>query len=295
MESKEQFFQPQRKVAHPFLFRAKNNNNYLYFLGTYHQLPITVLPENIIQYMSQSSVLCCERIGITKEEIDLQVLLEPFDDSPNNCWYDLLTDDTKEIIDLYLEPFISKKFPHTPSRQLKPEWVMAELGAAMHSNAMDISIRNMFNKDKKLLFQLDRNISIEDWSKLRDYTKIGVDNKEPEKFSRAIYMKAQGIDDDNSYLKETIERQLEILETASLFVPKDLSEERNATWISKLKNILNEHDSIFIAAGCAHYAGESGLLIWLQESGYDLELLNNKGIFEAFNYKPEPSIACNIQ
>lgn len=295
MESKERFFQPEIKVAHPFLFRVQKNNTYLYFLGTNHQLPITVLPENIINYMTQSTVLCCERIGITKEEMDLLFSLEPFEDSPDNYWYTFLTNEAKEIIDRHLEPFVNKTFPNRHSWQLKPEWVMAELGAALQSGHMDIAIRNIFKKEKKELFQLDNSISIENWGQLRDHTRIQFDDQKPEKFSNAICMSAQRNDTFNNYLKETIKRQLEILESGSVLAPKELCEDRNSLWTIKLEKLINKHDSLFVAVGCSHFVGDTGLLNWLQKSNYYLELLNDKGVFEAFQYTYNQNNDCVIQ
>lgn len=49
-----------------------------------------------------------------------------------------------------------------------------------------------------------------------------------------------------------------------------LDEERNGKWMAKIPDLLREQ-SCFIAVGCLHLAGKSGILNQLKEAGYKVE------------------------
>ncbi len=252
------------------------------------------MPECIINYMKLSQVLCCERAGISNEEINILLSLEPFDESVNNNWYDSLTLEAKQIIDEYLEPHIEKKFPGKKAIQLKDEWVIAELRAALCSQAMDINIREIFRTEKKPVYPLDRTIKKDDWVTLREYTaqRFEIDNSH--QFSNVICNEIKTDVAQNQYMTLPIEEQLSNLDVMNLMVPTKLCEERHVEWKIKLNKVKKNHQNLFVAVGCSHLVGETGLLQWLQESGYALENLKGKGEFEPFRYNLG-SNECSIQ
>ena len=160
---------------------------------------------------------------------------------------------------------------------------------------MDIEIRRIFNENQKPLYSLDKLISEEDWRSLRNYTFINFEMDNPQKFCDAICKERTDDSAEARYMTQSLEEQLDILETLYNLVPRQVSEERNAGWITKLKEITRRHEHLFVAVGSAHLVGETGLLQWLQNSGYLLERANSKGEFEPFNYNPRHDDGCVIQ
>ena len=50
-----------------------------------------------------------------------------------------------------------------------------------------------------------------------------------------------------------------------------LSTQRNLLWVTKLNNLLQKHDTLFIVVGAGHLPGDSGLLNLLKMQGFMLE------------------------
>jgi len=113
-----------------------------------------------------------------------------------------------------------------------------------------------------LQFQMDliNNISIEEQIKMLLEDDMSV-NPLDEYYKMLSFYKTQNLDS----LKVLIDSDDSMAELGDKFL-----KDRNADWISKIEKLINKN-SVFIAVGAGHLAGNDGVLYLLRQKGYKIK------------------------
>ncbi|HXH54859.1 MAG TPA: TraB/GumN family protein [Gammaproteobacteria bacterium] len=288
----------------PMFFRIERDNRISYLLGTDHTAPFSILhPEcqKIIKGASCGAGEVGNEWGGMSQDPELYRLEE------EPVWSVNLP---QNFVDFCLKLLKNLEFKNLSFKAL------AILNtAALQQLGMDAYITDFFNENKKPIYTLDfdqeeTNLTVYgesiDWientykeikSIIKEMRKLkkGQDlNKDRLKTYESILKIYEGA--LNSFVQHGFIKELETFDSACkeyLEGNLELSEdedkifaelgERNYKWLPKILELHQRaQEPVVIFFGSDHLGGKYGLLNLLQESGFTIKRMNNKGIFKAF-------------
>jgi len=147
---------------------------------------------------------------------------------------------------------------------------------AKQPEGIDILFQKKAKENNKLIIGLE---TIEQQSAVM-FDSLSV-NRQAEILVKSVKEKQKGIDLfkglNEAYLAGNLAKLLELDKEDDDLTPaerKPLYDNRNNNWMKQLPSLLKKQ-SCFVAVGCMHLIGETGLLTQLKNAGYKVEAVEN--------------------
>ncbi len=251
-----------------------------YIFGTHHLIDKSEIRDfdKILNYIPETDVVVGEIVlkNMLAEQMKLMKLATMKDTTLHNLMspeqYQFADSAMKVATGLNLKPFDKMK-PAFISTLHTSMLYMKHFNVKKQPEPVDKIVQDEAKKLKKKVagFEtIDEQINILfNYVSLRDQTEMLLETLKDTKKSIELIKKLNTyylVGDIGNMLKMSIEEDES--ETNARFT-KILLENRNNNWVEQLRSMLPKN-SLFIAVGCLHLPGETGLIELLRKNGYEV-------------------------
>ncbi len=271
----ELFLENPRKE--PNLFQCEKDGNSFLLFGTYHVMPLSVLPDEYLEIMKKADRLILESVHKRRTEASLIQAGWLHTKEQDKAAYEKLTPVAREILLNALKLF-------APRHELPPiPLTRVVLERAIWFARFCISYGGMDSSLEKLGFPLVLGLETEE---SRVYDTVSIDE-----LNNSLEGSFGCLKNPPEYPEEVLAPMDQYLEGNTLYDPRycysqeqdDFVWSRNNAWMPE---ILRQHalgGNALIAVGHTHLVGTTGLLCLLQQAGFNItQYVASEKIFEPF-------------